>query len=97
MARPKGLPKTGGRQPGTVNKSTARIKELAAPYSEEAIEILVAIARDTAAPPPARVAAVKELLDRGHGRPAQSVDVGVGEDGQPLGPPRLVIQWTDAD
>lgn len=28
MARPKGLPKTGGRKPGTMNRQTVAVKEL---------------------------------------------------------------------
>jgi polyhydroxyalkanoate synthesis regulator protein len=28
MARPKGIPKTGGRKPGTVNKSTDELRNL---------------------------------------------------------------------
>lgn len=28
MSRPKGLPKTGGRQKGTTNKSTAELKDM---------------------------------------------------------------------
>ena len=65
----------GGRQAGTPNKSTADVKALAQTFTDEAIELLAAIMRDTNKGDRARVAAAKELLDRGHGRPAQSVIV----------------------
>jgi hypothetical protein len=67
--------KTGGRQKGTPNKATADVKEAAQAYTVEAVEALVAIMRDSESDA-AKVAAVKELLDRAHGKPKQSVDVG---------------------
>lgn len=74
MARPKGTPKTGGREKGTPNKISLDVKELAQEYTSEAVEALATIMRDgdSAA---ARVAAIKELLDRAHGKPKQAVDV----------------------
>jgi len=73
--RPKGLPKTGGRRKGTPNKATADIKAIAQQYGEESILGLIEIARDTDAPHAARVAAYKDILDRGYGKPTQSVDL----------------------
>lgn len=72
--RPQGLPKTGGRQKGTPNKVTADIKEIAQSFGEEAIKHLVEIARDGDSPPAARVAAVKEILDRGYGKAKQTLE-----------------------
>lgn len=43
---------------------------LARSYATRAIETLVAVMTDGAATPAARVAAAKEILDRGFGRPA---------------------------
>lgn len=73
MSRPKGTPKTGGRTKGTPNKISLDVKELAQEYTSEAVEALAEIMRDgdSAA---ARVAAIKELLDRAHGKPKQSID-----------------------
>lgn len=66
----------GGRAKGTPNKATAAIKEIAGQYTEEAVNTLVSIlAGGEGIPPAAQVAAAKELLDRAHGKPGQSVDV----------------------
>jgi len=74
--RPKGLPKTGGRQKGTPNKLTAEIKEVASQYGEEAIETLVELMRGDNNPQVQRAAA-EALLDRGYGRPTQQVNADV--------------------
>src|SRR5262249_14076635 len=63
--------KTGGRKPGVPNKVTRELKELAQLYAPEAIATLREIMQhgETEA---ARVAAARELLDRGYGRPVGS-------------------------
>lgn len=63
-----------GRPVGRQNKLTADVKELAQSFGEEAIVALVDIARDGDAPPASRVAAIKELLDRGYGKAKQAVE-----------------------
>lgn len=67
--------KTGGRTKGTPNKATRDIKEAAAEYSQEALDVLVKVARNTKSPAAARVAAANGILDRAHGKPKQAVDV----------------------
>lgn len=62
----KGL-KTGGREKGTLNKFTAEVKSLAQQHGAEAIEVLRKIMQESDNEP-ARIAAAKELLDRGYGR-----------------------------
>jgi len=84
MARPKGTPKTGGRQKGTQNKITADIKELAQSFGDEAIKSLIEIVRDGEAPHAARVAAIREVLDRGYGKAKQGVEL-TGDGGGPVG------------
>lgn len=79
--------KTGGRKPGSLNKATADVRALCVAYTAEAVRELYRLATK-AASEQARVAAIKELLDRGFGRPAQSISVGQDED---LGP--LLITW----
>ena len=69
MPVPKGV-RIGGRQKGTPNKSTADIKALAQKYTAEAIETLRDLMRGAEAEA-ARVAAAKDLLDRGHGMAVQ--------------------------
>lgn len=75
--------KTGGRTKGTPNKVTADIKAIAQSFGEEAITHLVEIARDGDAAPAARVAAVKEILDRGYGKAKQPLEH-TGADGAPI-------------
>lgn len=72
----------GGRKAGVPNKATASLKALALPYTSEALQVLAAIMRSPEMPPPARVAACRELLDRGHGKAAQPVSL----DGVPTVP-----------
>lgn len=66
--------KTGGRQKGSRNRATAEVKALALQYSAEAIRELAKLGRK-AKSEQARVAAWREVLDRGVGKPAQTVDL----------------------
>ncbi len=74
--------KTGGRQKGTPNKNTADLKALAAKHGPAAIKAIRVLA-DTGDTEQVRMAAWRELLDRGYGRPAQYNEVG-GPGGAPL-------------
>ena len=60
--------------PGGRPKVVGHVQELARTYTTEAIEALVGVMRDLAAPPAARVTASTAILDRGYGRPAQTID-----------------------
>ena len=64
-------------------KTPTNIKSLARSHTETAIKTLAGIANQKDAPAAARVAAVKELLDRGWGKAQQSVEV-TGNEGGPL-------------
>ena len=80
--------KTGGRKPGSVNKSTAEIKGIAQQYGQQAIEKLAEMAGlidgyEAAESEQARVAAVKEILDRGYGKATQDLHV-AGANGGPI-------------
>jgi hypothetical protein len=71
-----GLKRGGpGRSKGVPNKATAEIKALAQVYGPAAIDVLVGIMTSVDQPPPARVAAAKELLDRGYGKSKETVAV----------------------
>ena len=63
--------KTGGRQPGSLNKITADVRELAGQFGPAVIAELARLATD-ADSEQVRVSAGRELLDRGFGKPAQS-------------------------
>lgn len=82
MARPVGIPKTGGRKKGVPNKATASLKEAAQVYTEQALQTLANImtAGESEA---ARVAAANSILDRGYGKPKQTVEAS-GPDGGPI-------------
>lgn len=73
--RPPGGQKFGGRQKGTLNKVTADIRSMAQTYGPEAVDTLADIMRDETKPEAARIAAAKELLDRGFGKSPQSLDI----------------------
>ena len=59
------------------------MKAIAASYGESAVFALAEIATDKAQPAAARVSAANALLDRGFGKPAQTLQ---GPNGQPLIP-----------
>lgn len=86
--------KTGGRRTGagrpkgvqnkTTKEARATIGELARHHADEAIMTLVHVATNGQSES-ARVAAANALLDRGYGRPSQSMEL-TGSDGQDLMP-----------
>lgn len=82
VGRPKGLGRTpgSGRKPNTPNKVTADVRALAQKHTSTAITELARIAAKSESDQ-ARVAAIKELLDRGHGRPTTVV---AGDPDAPL-------------
>ena len=79
----------GGRQKGTPNKATAEIKAVAQEYGAEAIETLAEMMRELA-DPKVRVMAANSLLDRGYGKPAQTLQ------GDPENPVAVNISALDA-
>ena len=85
--RPKGQPKSGGRQKGTLNKATKEIKTAAQKHGAEAVRILAKL-MTSADSDSAKISACKELLDRGYGKSAQAI---TGAEGAPLMPP--IIQF----
>lgn len=64
-----------GRKPGSPNKATATVKEAAQVYTDEALKVLATIMKDVKQPAAARVTAASAILDRGHGKPKQSLDI----------------------
>lgn len=68
MAAPKGHPKWGGRRK---EADIADVRALAAQYTDEAIERLVAWMRSNNAK--ASTLAAQAILNRGHGTPAQTI------------------------
>jgi len=66
--------KTGGRSKGTPNKIAYDVRQLAMVHGPAAIKTLEEIMRDKKAQLPSRVAAAKELLDRGYGKSVQPIE-----------------------
>lgn len=71
----KGKKTGGGSRKGRPNKATAEIRELAREYAPDAITELARLAKG-ALSEAARVSAIKEILDRGYGKPTQPLDHG---------------------
>jgi hypothetical protein len=74
----------GGRQKGTPNRVTGELRLIAAEHGPAAITELVSIALDPETKSKSkatRIAAIRELLDRGFGRPSQALEhsVAVGQ------------------
>jgi hypothetical protein len=61
-----------------------RVEELARSLGEDAIKTLASIMRSTKAPASARSAAAQAVLDRGFGRPLQSIRHGGEGDAAPI-------------
>ena len=78
MAGKGGRTPGAGRRPGVPNKATAELKALARLHTPAAIEELARLAKE-AVSEQARVAAIRELLDRAYGKSAQPL---TGEDGK---------------
>ena len=61
-----------GRKPGVRNKVTREIKDIAQSYGPKAITLLWGLA-EGAESDAAKVAAIKEILDRGYGKASQLI------------------------
>lgn len=72
----------GGSSPNPAGRPAVLrdLRERARGYGPEALQMLATVMRDPDAGPAARVAAAKELLDRGFGKAVQSLDVDVKVD-----------------
>ena len=97
MAKPKGSPKTGGRQKGSPNKVASEIKEIARQYGPQAVQELAKLAglvdegAGKAESEQARIGALNGLLDRGYGKPTQAIS-GAADGRAPLFPKRIEIE-----
>lgn len=77
--------KTGGRVKGTLNKATAEIKSIAQRHGPAAIKELARLMME-AESEQAKVAAIKELLDRAYGKAPQAII------GDPDAPVRTILE-----
>lgn len=72
----------GGRKKGTLNKVTAELKTIARQYAPQAMVELARLAQH-AGSEVARVAAIKEIFDRGYGKAPQAMEHS-GPNGGPI-------------
>ncbi len=77
MAKAKGSPKTGGRQKGSPNKTTAEIRKAAQEHGPAALKKLAALVESE--DERVAVGACNAILDRAYGRPVQALS---GPDGE---------------
>ena len=70
-----------GRPVGAVSQEKQVLKELAQTHTEDAVKTLAHIMGDAKQPGAVRVSAASVLLDRGHGRPTQSLEVEIDNRG----------------
>jgi hypothetical protein len=85
VGKPKGSPKTpgSGRKKGTPNKATSEVKSLSQRFGEEIIDQLHRIAMNKRSSDTDKIAAIKELLNRGYGKSVAQMNL-AGHDGGPL-------------
>ena len=55
-------------------RSVTEIRSLARSHTKTALNVLVAVMRNTKATPPARIAAANAILDRGWGKATQAIE-----------------------
>ena len=63
--------------PGGRPSGVGEIREIAREHTDEAIQTLLQVMTDLKAPPSARVGAAIAVLDRGWGRPVQSISASI--------------------
>jgi hypothetical protein len=71
--------KTGGRLPGSLNKTTLKMRDLAAQHAPAAIETIIAIMQHGTTEG-VRLSAACAILDRAHGRPSICTETDNDED-----------------
>ncbi|MDB5418157.1 MAG: hypothetical protein JWP50_1576 [Phenylobacterium sp.] len=87
------MPTIGRRAPARARKSTpeSRLRRKAQRLSGKALDTLAKLMEAEKTPPPIRLAAAREVLDRGHGRPK----LGPGEAGEGGGMTVIVKRYSD--
>ncbi len=74
--------KTGGRQRGVPNKATRELKAAFQEHEKALVTALLALTKSD--DERVRLGAIQACLDRGWGKPAQTVAVGGDEDSAPV-------------
>ena len=84
-----GARRGAGRPKGRVTQAKRDLMDMAKDHGETALAVLVEIATNAAASEGARVSAANALLDRGYGKPTQTVD-NKSTDGSMTPPPSRI-------
>lgn len=79
-----------GRPKGAVSQAKRELMDMAKDHAEDALAVLVAIAKNGGASDAARVSAATAILDRGYGKPSQAVAVS-NPDGSNIMPTMIQI------
>ena len=92
MAQHGGKRPGAGRKPGQVSKAKIDIAERAKTHGDAALQTLAEIMASKDEPASARVAAANALLDRGYGKPAQSLDHSSSDGSMTPAPAHIIIE-----
>lgn len=84
-----------GRPKGAVSQAKRELMAMAKEHAEDALKVLVDIAKNPGASEAARVSAANAILDRGYGKPPQAVDH-TSTDGT-MSPKPTVIEFVAPD
>lgn len=76
-----------GRKPGPISALKKSLQELARPHAQLLLQELLKLATSPSEAGSVRVAAIKEILDRGYGKAPQAI---TGENGE--GDAKLILQ-----
>ena len=90
MAQLGGARPGAGRKPGKVGRLKRELADMAKDHAKAALDTVAEIMKSEAEPASSRVSAAIALLDRGYGRPAQSVAVS-NPDGSLTPQPSTII------
>jgi hypothetical protein len=97
MAQVGGARPGAGRKPGKVGKAKRELSAMAKDHAEAALRTLVEIASNKEEQASARVSAANALLDRGYGRPAQSVALSNPDGSLAPQPSTIIIEAATDD
>jgi hypothetical protein len=75
MATRGGARPGAGRKKGQVSQAKKDLSAEAKKHAEAALQVLVSVAQSARTPAAARVAAATAILDRGYGKPRQSMEI----------------------
>lgn len=96
MAKVGGARAGAGRKPGKVSQAKRDLQAMAKEHAADALQVLVDIAKSSSAAEGARVSAATAILDRGYGKPAQSLALS-NPDGSSLMPQVIQIVGVQAN